>query len=147
MEKKSKGIADWIGSFVMTNNFETVDVSQLPVPDYYMIYLSAGWCGPCKQFTPLLKKFYKTHPVEIIFLSQDIDEQSFESYCIQMPWLTVPWKYTEDVNNNLSQKVFTETIPTLIVLDSRGNILHRNAVEFLIRDPTGTYFPWISTKK
>jgi nucleoredoxin len=31
--------------------------------DGVLIYFSAHWCAPCKQFTPILAKAYKEHKV------------------------------------------------------------------------------------
>merc|ERR1712013_942318 len=39
-----------------------------------LLYFSAHWCPPCKQFTPILRDFYQEvedQGVEIIFVSSD----------------------------------------------------------------------------
>ena len=46
------------------------------------IYFSAGWCGPCRQFTPLLSKFYaemnkKGKKFEVVFVSRDRSQEEF----------------------------------------------------------------------
>ncbi len=53
-------------------------------------------CGPCRSFTPKLIKFYDTHAegkkLEIIFLSSDSDEESFDEYYKDMPWFKLDYK-------------------------------------------------------
>ena len=46
------------------------------------IYFSAGWCGPCRQFTPILSKFYsemnkKGKKFEVVFISRDRSQEEF----------------------------------------------------------------------
>jgi thiol-disulfide isomerase/thioredoxin len=55
-------------------------------------YFSAHWCSPCCQFTPQLAKLYKetdttSQSFHIIFISSDEDEDSFNKYRSEMPWL------------------------------------------------------------
>jgi thioredoxin 1 len=37
-----------------------------------ILYFSAPWCGPCKQFAPIMEQIGRTVPVEKI----NVDEQS-----------------------------------------------------------------------
>ena len=37
-----------------------------------ILYFSASWCGPCKQFAPIMEQIGQTVPVEKI----NVDEQS-----------------------------------------------------------------------
>lgn len=37
-----------------------------------ILYFSAPWCGPCKQFAPIMERIGQTVPVEKI----NVDEQS-----------------------------------------------------------------------
>lgn len=44
-----------------------------------LLYFSAHWCPPCRQFTPMLISFYKQLRLqrgdfEIVFMSRDKDE-------------------------------------------------------------------------
>ncbi|CAE8606321.1 unnamed protein product, partial [Polarella glacialis] len=51
------------------------DAQQLTSSDVIAFYFSAHWCPPCRQFTPLLKKFQETllshgeKSLKIIFVS------------------------------------------------------------------------------
>ena len=62
------------------------------------VYFSAHWCPPCRSFTPNLVKFYnsvKAGPnaskFDIVFVSMDRDQKSFDGYFGEMPWLAVEY--------------------------------------------------------
>ncbi len=66
------------------------------------LYFSAHWCPPCRRFTPELVNFYnkvKSGPLaeqlEIVFISYDRDEKSYDDYYDSMPWLTIPFDERE----------------------------------------------------
>lgn len=102
--------------------------------EFVLLYASAHWCGPCRQFTPQLTNWYrsvKSQPagsgVEVVFLSADHDEGSFKSYYSSMPWLAVP--YDSDAREGLMGHIRVRGIPHLCVLDGRtGAIIEDNAV-------------------
>lgn len=61
-----------------------------------LLYFSAHWCPPCRAFTPKLKEAYETikaknGPLEVIFMSSDQDQASFDEYFATMPWLALPF--------------------------------------------------------
>ena len=59
-----------------------------------LIYLTT-YSPPCRQFTPLLAKFYQDlraldpEIFEIIFVSSDSDHSSFNNYFATHPWSAV----------------------------------------------------------
>jgi len=62
------------------------------------LYFSAGWCPPCREFTPLLREFYgeikrKNLPFEIVFISFDKTSEDMKSYFMDShgDWLAVSW--------------------------------------------------------
>lgn len=87
------------------------------------LYFSAYWCPPCRTFTPFLTEFYKeilkkNNDFEIIFVSRDKDQDQFDLYYSQMPWLAIPYN---DPRIKIFQKHFTiKRIPSLIVLGRNG---------------------------
>lgn len=44
--------------------------------DPLIIFVFAHWCGPCKQFTPIVEQLSEEHGQKYQFLKLDIDDQS-----------------------------------------------------------------------
>jgi len=92
------------------------------------IYFSAHWCPPCRRFTPSLVAFYndlkeQEKSFELIFVSLDRDEASFKAYMTEekMPWLAVP--FGSDKIPGLKEKFGVATIPTLVVINEKGEVV------------------------
>jgi thiol-disulfide isomerase/thioredoxin len=75
--------------------------SRVTRPQVIMFYFSASWCGPCRAFTPALRKWYQRHAaakqLEIVFVSNDRDANEFNSYFAPMgppppPPLSLLWQ-------------------------------------------------------
>ncbi|KAH9319316.1 hypothetical protein KI387_021085 [Taxus chinensis] len=127
--------------FVIANGGRNVPVSEL-VGKTVCLYFSAHWCPPCRGFTPQLIKFYsdlknKGEDLEIVFISSDRDEESFQEYFRSMPWLALP--YRDRVSKNLSRYFEVEGIPTLIVLGPDGKTLQTEAVEMVMEHGVQVY--------
>ncbi|CAF0995895.1 unnamed protein product [Rotaria sp. Silwood1] len=114
------------------------------------LYFSAHWCPPCRGFTPVLVQFYNSHAkdknFEIIFISSDRDENSFNEYYKEMPWLTLDFKDRKK-KEELGKKFNITGIPTLILLDGdSGEIICSDARSQLqFEDKNGEKFPWKSS--
>merc|ERR1712083_1273595 len=87
------------------------------------LYFSAHWCPPCRGFTPKLAEMYKNglkDKMEIIFVSSDQDEASFNDYYKEMPWIAL--KYSEKATKeDLGQKHGVQGIPMLVVVKPDGS--------------------------
>ena len=87
-----------------------------------LVYFSAHWCGPCRQFTPLLKTFYdfakeSGADLEIVFVSSDRSEHEMVQYYQHShgSWLAVPFYSTQ--RNFLSSHFNVKGIPALFLLN------------------------------
>jgi thiol-disulfide isomerase/thioredoxin len=107
-------------------------VTALGGKEFILLYASAHWCGPCRQFTPQLAQWYHTNggsnkTVEVVFLSADHDATGFRSYYASMPWLAID--FDEDTREELMSRIKVTGIPRLCVVDGKtGRILEANAV-------------------
>lgn len=88
----------------------------------------------CRSFTPVLAEMYTTlkeahpsHGLEIVFISSDRDEDSFNRYFSSMPWLAVPYHHLPSCKQALSTKYNVRGIPSLVVVDSiSGQVVINN---------------------
>merc|ERR1712137_258902 len=107
------------------------------------LYFSAHWCPPCRGFTPKLAEMYENglkDKMEIIFLSSDKDEKSFDDYFKDMPWLALPYaKRTE--KELLSDTFGVRGIPSFIVLNPDGTVLTTDGRSKVMSDPKGENLP------
>jgi nucleoredoxin len=97
-------------------------------PKYFAFYRGAGWCGPCRQFSPALVKFYKDakpkYPnFEVVFISGDKTPADMRSYSKEMgfSWVTVPTQRQPETQ--IVNRLFTNLIPQLVVTDRQGNVV------------------------
>ena len=111
------------------------------------IYFSAHWCPPCRGFTPLFSERYLElkaagKSLEVVFVSSDSDQESFESYHSEMPWLALPFDH-RDTAAELSRKYSVTGIPTLVFIDgSTGELITEEGREGICSDSYLAEFPY-----
>merc|ERR1711912_135527 len=83
-----KQFVELFGDKLLTKDGEKDTSDVLKDKEYVMIYFSAHWCPPCRAFTPTLADKYKakTKNAEIVFVSGDKSDDSFQEYYKEMPW-------------------------------------------------------------
>ncbi|XP_065873638.1 probable nucleoredoxin 1 [Euphorbia lathyris] len=124
--------------FLIRNNGDQVKVCNL-VGKIVGLYFSASWCRPCRNFTPSLIEVYEQlsskgddFQLELVFISSDRDEESFNSYFSKMPWLAIP--FSDDENRKRLKELFkVRGIPNLVFLDANGEVCCDQGVK-IIRD-------------
>ncbi|WMV28729.1 hypothetical protein MTR67_022114 [Solanum verrucosum] len=108
--------------FLICTNGQQVTLSSI-TGKLVGLYFSGSWCGPCRQFTPKLVEAYESlYPkgdFEIVFISSDKYDESFNEYFVNMPWLAVPFSDAE-ARKNLKQLFKVRAIPHLVILDGTG---------------------------
>ena len=81
-------------------------------------------------------------PFEIVFVSSDRDQASFDEYYGEMPWLALPFSERER-KNDLSKKYGVRGIPSLVILDAEGKVITKDGRAAISGDPSGADFPWV----
>merc|ERR1712110_778248 len=110
---------------------------------YIGLYFSAHWCPPCRGFTPKLTEYYQgglKENMEIVFVSSDRDEQSFNEYFGEMPWLALPYEKRQE-KEVLSNTFGVAGIPSFVVLNPDGTVLTTEGRAKLTSDPKGESLP------
>lgn len=115
--------------YVIAKGGAKVPVSEL-VGKNILLSFSAHWCPPCRAFLPKLIETYNAIKVkdpsfEIIFISSDRDQESFDSYFASMPWLAIP--FGDERKESLSQTFKIRGIPSLVAIGPTGKTVTKDA--------------------
>lgn len=98
------------------------------------LYFSASWCGPCHRFTPVLAEAYEglqaKGDFEIVFVSADEDDEAFNKYFSNMPWLAIPFADSEK-RDSLDELFKVRGIPNLVIIDEAGRVTSDSGVEIV----------------
>ncbi|RVX10618.1 putative nucleoredoxin 1 [Vitis vinifera] len=120
-------------AFLMKKELKQVKVESLKGKKIWL-YFSASWCGPCRRFTPKLVEAYNelssNDDFEIIFVSGDNDDESFNGYFSKMPWLAIPFS-DSDARDQLNELFKVMGIPNLVMLDESGKVLSEDGVDII----------------
>ena len=111
------------------------------------LYFTAGWCPPCHTFNPVLCEFYNdvNYPdkrFEIIQVSSDKDDISFNEYYMGMPWLAIP--FNDPRIKALKAKFRVTGIPLLLLLNQDGTLAHGTARADVQTEGPACFERWIS---
>ncbi|XP_010136252.1 PREDICTED: nucleoredoxin, partial [Buceros rhinoceros silvestris] len=121
-----KPFSEVVAGPLLRNNGQTLDSSALE-GSHVGVYFSAHWCPPCRSLTRVLVESYckikeAGQKFEILFVSADRSEDSFKQYFSEMPWVAVP--YADEARRSRLNRLYgIQGIPTLIVLDSKGDVI------------------------
>ncbi|XXG40725.1 hypothetical protein AAC387_Pa01g1371 [Persea americana] len=115
--------------FVIGKGGVKVPVSEL-VGKHVLLYFSAHWCTPCRALQPKLTKVYheikaKDPAFELIFISTDWDQNSFDDNFSSMPWLALP--FGDKRNKFLSRTFKISGIPWLVAIGPTGKTITTEA--------------------
>lgn len=101
-----------------------------------LLYFSADWCPPCRAFLPILIAAYdnikeKDDGFEVIFISSDRDELSFDNVFSRMPWPAVPFGDPRKAWVMRKLKVRAEGIPVLVAIGADGRTVTKDAKQLI----------------
>lgn len=114
------------------------------------VYFSADWCGPCRNFTPELVRFYqkinkrRRNDFEIVWVSRCRAVSSHWEFFAHMGgWMSLPPEEAMGQRgSSLNDHFKVKGIPTLVLLDSQGNVITKDGRNKIPQDKAGIGFPW-----
>ncbi|KAJ6839340.1 putative nucleoredoxin 1 [Iris pallida] len=115
--------------YVIGKGGAKVQISEL-VGKNVLLYFSAQWCPPCRAFLPKLIDAYhqiksRDANFEVIFISSDRDQASFDDFFSTMPWLALP--FGDDRKGSLSRTFKISGIPSLVAIGPTGRTVTKEA--------------------
>lgn len=107
-----------------------------------LLYFSAHWCPPCRAFLPKLVKAYneikeKDNAFEIIFISSDRDQSSFDEFFAGMPWLALP--FGDKRKSFLARKFKIQGIPAAVAIGPNGRTVTKEARQLITAHGADAY--------
>jgi peroxiredoxin len=104
----------------------------------------ASWCGPCRMEMPILRTFYararkQNSDFEILAISLDTEREDAASAAKE---LKIPFPVLHDADSKVSDLYGVDAIPTLFVVDTKGNLTYTNTgldmtLEFMLAQQLG----------
>lgn len=129
-----------LGDKLVDTRGKTVDTkTTLDGSKVIALYFSAGWCPPCKKFTPKLVNFVKqnkdTSDFTVIFVSSDRSAKEFADYMkhYKMPFPAMSFDKAQ--LKKIKRAYGASGIPNLVLLKPDGTIIKGSY------ETNGTYSP------
>ena len=111
------------------------------------LYFSAGWCPPCRSFSPLLKEFRNQNKqeFEVVMVSADRSRAEQLKYMqdMKMEWNALPQNSMEA--SNLYGKYSIRGIPTLIILSPNGKTISTEGRTEVTYNPDSVLSNWMKS--
>ncbi|KAF7829355.1 putative nucleoredoxin 1 [Senna tora] len=141
--EKAKEASQTLESILVSGDLNFVigkDGVKIPVSDLVgktvLLYFSAHWCPPCRAFLPKLIEAYNKikandkNALEVVFISSDRDQASFDDFFAGMPWLALP--FGDSRKAFLSRKFKVQGIPMLVAIGPSGRTVTKEARDLVM---------------
>lgn len=125
-------------------------VDALKEADFVLVYFSAHWCPPCREFTPQLKQFYDAHhekkKFEVVFMSLDNSEKEMLDYFKEAhaDYYCMQYEDTKAMSWDWGKKYAFKSIPTLLLFENSSprKLVAKCGRAMVLEDPNAETFPW-----
>ncbi|KAF8028453.1 hypothetical protein BT93_E1154 [Corymbia citriodora subsp. variegata] len=127
--------------FVIGKDGTKIPVSYL-VRKIFLLYFSALWCPLCRAFLLVLMEAYEKikatdNAFEVIFISSDKNQTTFNHYFAQMPWLALP--LGDERKKFLSHKFKVKEIPMLVVIGPTSQTVTTETMDLITEHGADTH--------
>ncbi|NXF40920.1 NXNL2 protein, partial [Nyctibius bracteatus] len=119
------------GRLLVSKDGRSVDPEEALQNKVVGLYFSAGWCSPCRDFTPVLCYFYTElveetqppAPFEVVFISSDHSAEEMAGYMDDLhgDWLALP--FHDPYKHELKKKYNITAIPKLVIVKQTGEVI------------------------
>nr|XP_048333909.1 probable nucleoredoxin 1 isoform X1 [Ziziphus jujuba var. spinosa] len=128
-------------NFVIGKDGAKVPVSEL-VGKNILLYCSSHSCRTCRAFLPKLINTYhdikaKDDAFEVIFISSDRDQLSFDEFFSSMPGLALP--FGDERKRNLKKKLKIQGTHPAIAISSSGRTVSKTLRQFIANFGSDAY--------
>lgn len=114
------GLEDLDGEW---HEFEELRGDELTIIDFW-----ASWCKPCMKSMPKIDdiyKSYKTDGLNVISINTD-GPRSISKVLPLSQTLNISYPVLSDINNEVSEELNVSVLPTLLLVDKKGQIIWRH---------------------
>ena len=124
-----QGMKDLVGSSLIDKNGNEFS-SEVLNGKMIGLYFSAGWCPPCKSFSPKIRDFRDQNPndFEIVMVSADNSSSAQLNYMKDMDMSGYALALNSSKTNQLYSQFKVTGIPTVVILSPDGSHFSKWAV-------------------
>jgi cytochrome c biogenesis protein CcmG/thiol:disulfide interchange protein DsbE len=113
---------------VQTLNKEKVSLQSVTQGKVAVVDLWATWCEPCKETLPKLERLSNAYgPAGLLVLGVNVGEENFAAVKDFAAKVPVTYSLYFDPSFAFVDSLGATKVPTLLVLDRSGRIVHRSA--------------------
>ncbi|CAF1172863.1 unnamed protein product [Rotaria sp. Silwood1] len=145
-----------LGEQLLQHNESGDETSQIPTNQLngktIALYFSVHWCGPNRDFTPIFAEIFKKvdneikDKLDVVFISYDPDQASFDEYFKEMPWKALPFS-DRDRSKALAKKFNIGDIACLIVLSPTCETITSDGIDEVRVSPDEALRRWTQGKR
>ena len=141
-----QGMKDLVGSSLIDKNGNEFS-SEVLNGKMIGLYFSAGWCPPCKSFSPKIRDFRDQNPndFEIVMVSADNSSSAQLNYMKDMDMSGYALALNSSKTNQLYSQFKVTGIPTVVILSPDGSILSQNGRSDITYNANTSISTWKSS--
>ncbi|CAN0307410.1 unnamed protein product [Laminaria digitata] len=108
------------------------------------VYVSAGWCPPCRVFSPLLSKWAneRRDDVAVVLVSLDKSEKEMRDFAAGKGFVRLPFEPPSG-RDNAATSFGVQALPTLVIVNGdTGAVVTTWGRSAISKNPKGCLDEW-----